>query len=174
MGRANSLEKTLMLGKLKAGGEGYDRGQDGWLASLTQWTWVWVVMVDGEGQGSPACCSPWDCKELDMTEWLNNNIGTAWPNISYYLLYASPYSNQMKANEPFTHPTNISELNLLWLDLWSLSVQWGQNTMFPQWGDSLKKEIHRKQGSMQTHRLLHILLVPRRKGGVLLEEVTFN
>ena len=28
---------------------------------------------DGEGQGSLACCSPWDCKESDMTEWLNNN-----------------------------------------------------------------------------------------------------
>ena len=28
---------------------------------------------DGEGQGSLACCSPWVCKELDITEWLNNN-----------------------------------------------------------------------------------------------------
>ena len=28
---------------------------------------------DGEGQGSPACCSPWGCKEYDMTEQLNNN-----------------------------------------------------------------------------------------------------
>ena len=26
-----------------------------------------------EGQGSLACCSPWDHKESDMTEWLNNN-----------------------------------------------------------------------------------------------------
>ena len=25
----------------KAGGEGDDRGWDGWMASLTQWTWVW-------------------------------------------------------------------------------------------------------------------------------------
>ena len=24
-----------------------------------------------EGQGSLACCSPWGCKELDMTEQLN-------------------------------------------------------------------------------------------------------
>ena len=31
---------------------------------------------DGEGQGSLACCSPWGCKELDMTEWLNNNMGS--------------------------------------------------------------------------------------------------
>ena len=25
----------------------------------------------GEGQGSLVCCSPWVCKELDMTERLN-------------------------------------------------------------------------------------------------------
>ena len=28
---------------------------------------------DGEGQGSLACCCSWGCKELDMTEQLNNN-----------------------------------------------------------------------------------------------------
>ena len=31
-----------MLGNTKAGGEGNDRGWDGWMASATQWTWVWV------------------------------------------------------------------------------------------------------------------------------------
>ena len=25
----------------------------------------------GDGQGGLVCCSPWDCKESDMTEWLN-------------------------------------------------------------------------------------------------------
>ena len=38
---------------------------------------------DGEGQGSLVCCSPWGCKESDMTEWLNNsnnNRGSRfWP-----------------------------------------------------------------------------------------------
>ena len=34
-----------------------------------QWTWVWA---NSEGQRSLACCSPWDHKESDMTEWLNN------------------------------------------------------------------------------------------------------
>ena len=29
------------------------------------------VLRVGDGQGSLACCSPWDCKELDMTERLN-------------------------------------------------------------------------------------------------------
>ena len=28
--------------RLRAGGEGVDRGWDGWMASPTQWTWVWV------------------------------------------------------------------------------------------------------------------------------------
>ena len=27
----------------------------------------------GDGQGSLVCCSPWDCKESDTTEWLNDN-----------------------------------------------------------------------------------------------------
>ena len=41
--RIESLEKTLMLWeRLRAGGEGDDRGWDGWMASPTQWTWVWV------------------------------------------------------------------------------------------------------------------------------------
>ena len=35
MQRGDSSEKTLMLERLKAGGEGDDRGGDGWLASLT-------------------------------------------------------------------------------------------------------------------------------------------
>ena len=29
---------------------------------------------DGEGQGSLVCCSPWGCRESDMTEQLNNNM----------------------------------------------------------------------------------------------------
>ena len=41
MWRADSSEKTLMPGKMKSG-EGNDRGWDGWMASLTQWTWVWA------------------------------------------------------------------------------------------------------------------------------------
>ena len=31
------------------------------------------ALGDDEGQRSLACCSPWDCKESDMTQGLNNN-----------------------------------------------------------------------------------------------------
>ena len=40
MQRADSLEKTLMLGRLRARREGGDRRWDGWMASLIQWTWI--------------------------------------------------------------------------------------------------------------------------------------
>ena len=39
MRRADSLEKTLMMGRI---GGRRRRGWDGWMASPTRWTWVWV------------------------------------------------------------------------------------------------------------------------------------
>ena len=32
------------------------------------------ILGDSEGQGSLEGCSPWVCKELDMSEWLNNKF----------------------------------------------------------------------------------------------------
>ena len=42
MWRVDSLEKTLMLGWIGAGGKGDNREQNGWMSSPTQWTWLWV------------------------------------------------------------------------------------------------------------------------------------
>ena len=42
MQRTDSFEKTQIWEKLKAGGEGDDRGCDCWITSPTQWTWVWA------------------------------------------------------------------------------------------------------------------------------------
>ena len=35
-------KRAWCWGRLRAGGEGGDRGWDGWMASLTQWAWVWA------------------------------------------------------------------------------------------------------------------------------------
>ena len=40
--------------RLKAGREGDNRGWDGWMASLTQWTWVWVDSRSWWWTGRPA------------------------------------------------------------------------------------------------------------------------
>ena len=39
---ARSWLITLMLGKIEGRRRRSDRGWDGWMASLTQWTWVWT------------------------------------------------------------------------------------------------------------------------------------
>ena len=65
--------------RLKAGGEGEDRGWDGWMASLTQWTWVWVNSGDGERQGSLLCCSPWGSQRAGH-DWATGqgNLNVSW------------------------------------------------------------------------------------------------
>ena len=49
--------------RLKAGGEGDDRGWDGHEFE--------PALGVGDEQGSLVCCSPWGCKESDWTEQLN-------------------------------------------------------------------------------------------------------
>ena len=41
MQRADTLEKTLMMGKIESRRKRGNREWDGWMASLIQWTWVW-------------------------------------------------------------------------------------------------------------------------------------
>ena len=74
MGRTDSLGKTLMLGKIEGQKEkGMTEDEMvGWHHWLNGHEFE-QAPGDGEGQGSLACCSPWGHKELDTTEWLNNN-----------------------------------------------------------------------------------------------------
>ena len=65
--RANSLEKTLMQGKIK--GRRRKGRQDemvGWHHLINGYGFE-QTLGDSEGQGSLACCSPWGHKELNMT-----------------------------------------------------------------------------------------------------------
>ena len=50
--RTDSLEDWCWE-RLKAGGEGEDRGWDGWMASPTQWTWVWISSRSWWWTGKP-------------------------------------------------------------------------------------------------------------------------
>ena len=71
MFRANSLKKTLMLGKT----EGRRRriGWDGWMASPTQWTWVWARSGRWWKSGRPGVLQSMGHKESDTTEQLKSN-----------------------------------------------------------------------------------------------------
>ena len=71
MRRADSLEKTLVLGKIEGRRRRDDRGWDGWMASLTQWTWVWVNSGSWWWTGRPGVLQSMGSQELDTTEQLN-------------------------------------------------------------------------------------------------------
>ena len=62
-----------MLERLKVGGEGDNIG-DGWMTSPLDGHKFEQAPIDGEGQGSLTCCSPWGCKESDITEQLNKTM----------------------------------------------------------------------------------------------------
>ena len=68
MQRTDSLEKTLMLGKIEDEENGMTQHEMvGWHHQLDGHEVEQVLGGDNE-QGSLPCCSPWGRKELDTTE----------------------------------------------------------------------------------------------------------
>ena len=53
MQSTDPLEKTVMLGKIKAGGDGDAREWDGCVASPAPWTWVWASSRSWWWTGKP-------------------------------------------------------------------------------------------------------------------------
>ena len=71
MWSTDSFEKTLMLGKI----EGDDRGWDGWMASLTQWTWAWVNSRSWWWTGKTGMLqSVGSQSETRLSNWIEANI----------------------------------------------------------------------------------------------------
>ena len=73
MWRADSFERTLMLGKIE-GRKRRGRQRTRWFDGITDsMAWVWASSGRCEEQGNLTCCSPGSSKEVGTTEWLNNN-----------------------------------------------------------------------------------------------------
>ena len=89
MRRVDSLGKTLILGGIRVGGEGDNRGWDGWMASLTQWTWVWVNSGSWCWTGRPGMLRFMGSQRVGHAEWLN------WTELIYFfplVMYSCPLS----------------------------------------------------------------------------------
>ena len=63
------LKRPRCWERLKAGGEGDNRGWDGWMASLTWWTWVWVISRSWWWTGKPGVLQS---RGLQSQTWLSN------------------------------------------------------------------------------------------------------
>ena len=82
--KSQLLEKTLMLERLKAGREGDDRGWDGWMASLTQWTFVWTNSRRWWRTGQPGALQPSVLQSMG-SQRVGHNWETAQWHCSIYL-----------------------------------------------------------------------------------------
>ena len=82
MQRADSFEKTLMLGKIEGRRRrGQQRVMVGWHHRLSGHEFGWTPGA-GDRQGGLACCGSWGGKSLtrlsDWTELKNYNMGKVW------------------------------------------------------------------------------------------------
>ena len=89
--------KSWLTGKdscwegLGAGGEGDDRGWNGWMAPPTRWTWVWVNSGSWWWTEKPGVLQVQGVTESDRTEGLNwrtelISLHWSWERLSYMSL----------------------------------------------------------------------------------------
>ena len=85
MQRADSFEKTMMLGKIR-GRRRREWQRMRWLDGITDSMDMSLgkSLGVGDGQGSLTCCSLWGHKESDMTEWLN------WTELNWTITSITP------------------------------------------------------------------------------------
>ena len=69
-------ERPLCWERLKAGGEGDDRGWEGWMASLTWWTWVWACSRSWWCTGDPGVLPSMGSQRPNWVTELNWTDGT--------------------------------------------------------------------------------------------------
>ena len=131
--------------RLKAGGEGDERGWDYWMASPTQWTWVWASLGSWWWTGKPGVLQSTGCKELDSTEWLiwTELNRTSSSEIMNPTLFTESYRFQLYIHSYFIEPcfpANACKLASLFpgAELWwtvvldtthfcPLPLSWGRN-----------------------------------------------
>ena len=88
------LKRPWCWERLRAGGEGDNRGWDGWMASLTQWTWVWVGSGSWCWSGRPGMLQLMGSQKIghDWATELNwTNLGKG--SLRGFILFLSYFSN---------------------------------------------------------------------------------
>ena len=107
--------------RLKAGGEGDDRGWDGWMASPTWWTWVWWNSRSWWWTGRPGVLQSMGSQRSDTTERLNTTDGSIGKEMSAVLetqvLSLDPLEKEMA-----THSNNPAWKNPINRKAWQVTI----------------------------------------------------
>ena len=113
MQRTDSLQKTLMLGKIEGRRKrGWQRMK--WLDGITDSMGTESEQVPGvgDGQGGLACCSPWSHKGSDMTKWLN------WTNS----FRPSVFKKYLKSSK--RHSGRLTLPICMWSGFFGVTLKW--------------------------------------------------
>ena len=108
MWRTDSLENPWCWERLKAGGEGDDRGWDGWMASLTQGTQVWVSSRRWWRTGNPGVLQSMGSQRV-RRDW-----ATEQQQQQYFHLQQTRLAGQVGSKEI------VNEKLLRWFCIWNL------------------------------------------------------
>ena len=92
MWRNDSLGKTLMLGKIEGRRKGDDRGWDGWMASLTQWTWVWASSRSWWWTGKPGVL-----QSIESQRFRHNWVTELTELLSHVWFFVTPWTAASQA-----------------------------------------------------------------------------
>ena len=75
MWRTYSLEKPWCWERLKAGAEEDNRGWDGWMSSLIQWTWVWASFRSWWWTRKPGVSQSMGLQsQIRLSKWTENTV----------------------------------------------------------------------------------------------------
>ena len=126
--------------RLRAGGEGDERGWDGWMVSLTQWTQVWASSRETVKDREVWHAAVHGVAESDMT----SDRATIMPrNLSSQVVYITSFS--------YSSLINIISLNII-LSLHSLSIVVKIKSVF-----TIKRNESLSDGMQYLKVLLHLL-----------------
>ena len=102
-GQLTHLKRPWCWEGLRVGGEGDDRGWDGWMASPTRWTWIWVNSGSWCWTGRPGVLWFMGSQLSDWTE-LNRTEGEKM-NLSSLAVFLPCLGPRVAPPTPF-RPTN--------------------------------------------------------------------
>ena len=135
MRRADSLEKTLVLGKIEGRRRrGWQRGWDGWMASLTQWTRVGASFGSQWWTGKPGMVQSMRSQRIghDWVTELNYNIKNdllarwdygLYQAYSNFSVFCKLYINTINLKKCL-HKENFifGDIGNIWSSLWSFKL----------------------------------------------------
>ena len=124
MQEANSLEKTLMLGKIEGRRRRGRQKMNGWMASPTEWTWVWTSSRRWWRTGKPGVLQSMGSQKVKTLLKQLSLCSTDLDHLTFLLFWTGPSGNGQDFHVCFWPLSWVSLLDILWQWLYWDWVSW--------------------------------------------------